>query len=103
MNEERTAPAAAYCGRGVIVREVGAISGDLECTIERAGPDLARVLITYRGAAEYYEAEGSPVHTRLPLSEVQDKVLTLLRSTAPQETPGNPSRLTLAEISWKDE
>ncbi|MDP9475738.1 MAG: hypothetical protein M3R38_08625 [Actinomycetota bacterium] len=45
---------------GVMTKEAGAVTGDLEVTMRAGSGDLG-VLVRYAGADEWYTVEGSPI------------------------------------------
>jgi hypothetical protein len=46
---------------GVMTREVGAITGDLEIATRPKGEGVIEVAVRYAGADEWYTVEGSPI------------------------------------------
>ncbi|MFJ5548730.1 hypothetical protein [Streptomyces sp. NPDC093225] len=73
---------------GAMTDEVGVITGDVTIRTEPAPDGLARVLIQYTGADEWYTLTGSP--TPVPaggLELLHARVLEVVRAGAAAEVP----------------
>ena len=46
---------------GVMTKEVGAVTGDLEIATRSTGTGIIEVTVRYAGASEWYTVEGSPI------------------------------------------
>ena len=93
---------------GVMTREAGAVTGDLEIST-RADGDALGVSIRYAGAEEWYTVEGSPIslaNTTPPspdeLRELHQRVLGHLRSPG-RVVDGNELPVSLASFHPKDQ
>jgi hypothetical protein len=92
---------------GVMTKEAGAVTGDLEIST-RAEGDTLGVSIRYAGAEEWYTVEGSPISlsNKTPpspdeLSELHQRILVLLRSPG-RVVDGNELPVSLASFHPKD-
>ncbi len=61
MQEGEERSTIASTTGGVITREVGAITGDLEIATLPKGEGVIEVAVRYAGADEWYTVEGSPI------------------------------------------
>lgn len=68
---------------GIMTREVGAITGDVQVSFYEAGPGRTGALVTYMGGEEWYHVMGS---TRLG----EAGMLELLATDPGRDGDGNP-------------
>ena len=92
---------------GVMTKEAGAVTGDLEIST-RAEGDALGVSVRYAGAEEWYTVEGSPIslsNKALPgpneLSELHQRVLGHLMSPG-RVVDGNELPVSLESFHPKD-
>jgi hypothetical protein len=88
---------------GVMTKEAGAVTGDLEIS-PRAEGDALEVLVRYAGAEEWYTVENSPISlsNKAPpntdeLSELHQRVLDHLMSPG-RVVDGNELPVSLASL-----
>jgi hypothetical protein len=93
---------------GVMTKEAGAVTGDLEIST-RAEGDALGVSVRYAGAEEWYTVEGSPISlaSTAPLSpgelcELHQRVLTHLSSPG-MVVDGNELPISLASFHPEDQ
>ena len=93
---------------GVMTKEAGAVTGDLEIAT-RAEGDALEVSVRYAGAEEWYTVEGSPISLadKAPpspneLSELHQRVLTHLSSPG-RVVDGNELPASLASFDPEDQ
>ncbi len=92
---------------GVMTKEAGAVTGDLEISTHPEGVSLA-VSVRYAGAEEWYTVEGSPISlsNEAPLSpdehrDLHQRVLGHLTSPG-RVVDGNELPVSLASFHPKD-
>lgn len=92
---------------GVMTREAGAVTGDLEIST-RAEVDALGVFVRYSGAEEWYTVEGSPISLadKAPpspneLRELHQRVLDHLRSPG-RVVDGNELPVSLEPFHPRD-
>lgn len=68
---------AASPAQGIMTREVGAITGDVEIGTEE-GPDGVAVTVAYAGARDVYTVEGSPA----PAGTSHEEIVAKLTSSS---------------------
>ena len=92
---------------GVLTREAGAVTGDLEITTRPEGDDLG-AFVRYAGADEWYTVEGSPIDlaSEAPpsadeLRELHERVLSHL-SRPGRVVDGNELPVSLESFHPKD-
>ncbi len=93
---------------GVMTREAGAVTGDLEISTRAEGVSLG-VSVRYTGAEEWYTVEGSPIsladtapQSRDELRELHERVLSHL-SRPGRVVDGNELPVSLESFHPKDQ
>ena len=89
---------------GVMTKEVGAITGDLEIATRPTNTESIEVTVRYAGASEWYAVEGSPIKLggssggSFELDELHERIVKHL--TTPGSTvEGNEEPVYLSRFS----
>ncbi len=90
---------------GVMTKDVGAITGDLEVATRPTGSEGLQVAVRYAGADEWYTVEGSPIEpedandsSRSQLRELHERIVSHL-TTPGRIVDGNEEPVSLRGFS----
>ncbi len=88
---------------GVMTKEVGAITGDLEIATRPTGTGIIEVTVRYAGASEWYTVEGSPIESgggcgSSELDELHERIVEHLTTPGPI-VEGNEEPVYLSQFS----
>lgn len=85
---------------GIMTKEVGAVTGDLEIATRLTGTGTIEVTVRYAGASEWYVVEGSPIepgNAGSP-SELRERIVEHLTTPGPT-VDGNEEPVYLSRFS----
>ncbi len=88
---------------GVMTKEVGAITGDLEIATDLTDTGIIKVTVRYAGASEWYVVEGSPIEPGgagglSNLDELHERIVEHLTTPGPI-VEGNEEPVYLSRFS----
>lgn len=99
MSPDETRPTFTSTAGGVMTKEAGAITGELELST-RPAEETLEVLIRYAEAEEWYTVEGSPVslEEETDPGELHERVVAHLTKPG-RRTSGNEEPVSLNSFS----